>query len=367
MGMRKCRGCGFPYWLSRLISWNESGTITMKANPNYRAVIIEADFLTDLFSRIEESMGLSISHLVFEAQRNAAVETIGSQLARFPYALGRWGPNRRLVVQAFCRLSSWLGQAYARPLRYRPGRGGEAVIRNPYNRELMAAIVVGAFESLERRPFEYHWKEQGEDEVIVVRAAESRPEISQRMALEYPAILPGHFYMPRCPSCGVPRELAHLRWDEREGTITDTRRDVRVVFLDGFVPGVVFRELERELGSDIYPLIIQAEKDYTHRRMKDLGISGRLEGVLPKRERESIYENVLATLPPRGQGNPVEYEYGFEGLTVTVENPYNEHLLAGQMAALFEAAEGREAEISWCSPQPSSVVFTARARQRQEA
>jgi hypothetical protein len=58
----------------------------------------------------------------------------------------------------------------------------------------------------------------------------------------------------------------------------------------------------------------------------------------------------------------VQYDYGLEGLTVTVENPYNEHLLAGQMAALFEAAEGREAEIEWHSPEPSSVVFTARAR-----
>ncbi len=367
MAIRLCRECGFPYWLSKLICWNQNGTITMKANPRYRVVIIEADFLTDLFARIEKSMGISISHLVFEAQRNASIDTIGSQLARFPYSLGRLGPNRRLVVRAFCRLSAWLGQAYARPLEYRPGRGGEALIRNPYNRELMAAIIVGAFESLERRPFEHHWKESENGEIIAVRPAQSRPEVAERMALEYPPILPGHFFMPRCPSCGVPHELSHLRWNDEEGTIIDTRRDVRVVLLDGFVPNVVFRELERELGSDIYPLIIEAEKEYTHRRMRALGVVGDPDGVLPRRERESIYENTLSTLPTRGQGNPVQYEYGYEGLTVTVENPYNEHLLAGQMAALFEAAEGREALIKWHSPQPSSVVFTARAREYQKS
>ena len=75
-------------------------------------------------------------------------------------------------------------------------------------------------------------------------------------------------------------------------------------------------------------------------------------------ERESIYENALATLPLRGQGNPVDYKYGYEGLTVTVENPYNEHLLAGQMAALFEIAEGKAAVVEWYSPEPASIIFS---------
>jgi len=365
--MKGCRECGFPYWLSKLIRWNENGTITMAVNPDYRVVIIESDFLTHLFSRIEESLGLPISHLVFEAQRNASVHTIDSQLNKFPYLAGRWGPNKRAVVYAFCRLSIWLGQAYAKAISYKPGKGGEALVRNPYNRELMAAIILGAFESLERKPFEHTWIESEEGDVISIKPAGQRPEISGRLELEYPEQKPGHFYMPRCRSCGTPRELAYLRWNEEEGTIIDNRRNTRLTFLDGYVPTSVFRELERELGDDIYPLIIQAEKDYTHRRIRELGIAGDESSVLPRRERESIYENAMATLPLRGQGNPVDYEYGFEGLTVTVENPYNEHLLAGQMAALFEIAEGKEAEVEWYSPEPSSIVFTARAREHQQA
>jgi hypothetical protein len=70
MTMKRCRECGFPYWLSKLIHWNENGTITMAVNPDYRVVIIESDFLSNLFARIEDSLGLSIAHLVFEAQRN---------------------------------------------------------------------------------------------------------------------------------------------------------------------------------------------------------------------------------------------------------------------------------------------------------
>jgi hypothetical protein len=363
MTMKLCRECGFPYWLSKLIRWNENGTITMVVNPDYRVVVIESDFLTHLFARIEAGLGLPISHLVFEAQRNASVHTISSQLDRFPYLMGRWGPNKHLVVQAFCSLSVWLGQAYAHPLHYKPGKGGEAIVRNPYNRELMAAIVLGAFESLERKPFEHTWTKAEGDDVIRVRPAEKRPEISERLDLVYPTLKPGNFHMPRCRSCGTPRELGYLRWNDEEGTITDNRRNTRLTFLDGYVPTSVFRELERELGDAIYPLIIQAEKDYTHRRMRELGMAGVEGGVLPRRERESIYENALATLPPRGQGNPVEYKYGYEGLTVTVENPYNVHLLAGQMAALFEVAEGKDAEVEWHSPDPSSIVFTVRAEE----
>jgi hypothetical protein len=147
----------------------------------------------------------------------------------------------------------------------------------------------------------------------------------------------------------------------------DNRRNTRLAFLDGYVPTSVFRELEKELGDGIYPHIIQAEKDYTRRRMLELGLAGSSSITLPRRERESIYENALATLPPHGQGNPVDYNYGYDGLTVTVENPYNEHLLAGQMAALFEVAEGKEAEVEWHSPDPSSIVFTVRAQEIMKA
>jgi uncharacterized protein (DUF736 family) len=50
-------------------------------------------------------------------------------------------------------------------------------------------------------------------------------------------------------------------------------------------------------------------------------------------------------------------------LRVTVENPYNEHLLAGHMAAIFEAVEGVESQIDWENPDRFTTVFTVRAKQ----
>ncbi|MDY6796105.1 MAG: hypothetical protein SWK76_12650 [Actinomycetota bacterium] len=364
MKIKRCRRCGFPFWLGRLIRWNENGTITMLSNPDQRVVIIESDFLTNLFTLIQNHLGISIAHLVFEAQRNASVHIIDSQLSKFPYSTGRWGPNKRVVVKAFCHLAVWLGQSYAEAITYHPGRSSEAIVRNPYNRELMAAIILGAFESLERRPFEHTWNMLGDDDLISITPAEKRPEIAERLELEYPPLKDGDFFIPRCPSCGTPSELTYLEWRENEGVIMDTRRNARISFLDGYVPTIVFRELSREQGEEIYPLIIQAEKENTHRRIRELGIAGDKGAVLPRKERENIYESTLATLPIHGQGNPVDYDYSYEGLKVTVENPYDKHLLAGNMAALFEAAEGKEAQVDWDIPDPSSIIFTVRSSEQ---
>jgi len=362
--MKKCKKCGFPFMLSKLIQWNENGTITMLKNPNQRAVIIEADFLTRLFSNIEEHLGISISHLVFEAQRNASVHTIDSQLNKFPYKGARWwSPNKRIAVNLFCRLAVWLGQSYAKATAYNPGKGGEAILRNPYNRELMAAIILGAFESLERKPFQHAWERAGDDDIISITVAEERPDFSSRLDLEYPELRPGDLFIPQCPSCGMPRELAYLDWREDEGIIMDNRRDERVVFLDGYVPTIVFRELEKELGKEIYPIIIQAEKENALRRIEQLRLADERSGVLPRKERDSIYEYALASLPQRGQGNPVRYKYDYLGLEVTIDNPYNEHLLAGSIAALFEAVEGLESEVEWESPETSRIIFNVRAKQ----
>ena len=59
---------------SRIIRWNDNGTICERMMPDLRAVLLEADLFNNLFARIEEKMGISLSHLVFEAQRNAAAQ-----------------------------------------------------------------------------------------------------------------------------------------------------------------------------------------------------------------------------------------------------------------------------------------------------
>jgi hypothetical protein len=352
----KCWRCGFPLWFAMTIRWNENGTISQRMRPGNRAVIVESEIFNEVFSCIEEKIGVSLSHLVFEAQRNASREVIDAMLAKYPFKAGKWGPLKQPAVHFFCRLASVTGQSYARPLYYKPGREGEAVVRNPYNRELMAAVILGAFESLEGKPFRHSWKRIDGDDVIHIEAARAKPEISGRMEVTLLPTREGSLRLDRCPVCKVPRDLWYLQWREEEGEILDKRRGVRLTFLDGYTPNVVFRELERELGEAVPPLIINAQKKAVLRHIEDLGLAER--GRFSSEEgRTEFYREMLDNLPLWGQGYAEEWSHSPGRLEVEVVNPYNDYLLAGQMAGIFEAVEEREARVEWEKPDPASIRF----------
>jgi hypothetical protein len=344
-----------------MISWKSNGTIVYTLAPDFRLVLIESDLLGSIFTHIEDELGIPISHLVFEAQRNAVAEGIDELFSGFPLSLGRIGPNKYIVPRFFCRLSIWMGMAYAEVTRYKPGKLGEAIVRNPYNRELMAALILGAFEGLDHEPYEHTWQKMNGDDVISITPIKDKPEVSQRLTVASPELRPGSRDLLRCPSCSAPRDLSYLEWREEEGIAVDRRRDTRMNFIDGYTPGVVFRELEEELGESVIPLIIKVGKEMSHRRLQDLGLPENDKEKLAGAERESFYEMALASLPLWGQGNPVSLKQEAGSLKVRVDNPYHQYLLAGQMTALFEAAEGVESEVTWEIPEPSSITFTVQA------
>ncbi len=352
--MKTCKDCGFSYGLAKTAMWNSSGTITERTDANFRLMLIEADTFNGLFRRLEDTLSVPIEHIIFEAQRIATVGSINSVL-RGPLRALRWLPGgKRLMVNVFCRLSCWLGESYSKAVVYKPGKLGQAIVRNPFHRELMAAIIVGAFEALERSPFSHTWEMLDDDEVVTVRPMQERPELAERMAFTLPRPKPGKRIWERCPRCGAPSALADLEWRQERGEIVDTRTGFRMVFLPLYVPHVVFRELEAELGEDIYPVILDAQRELSLRNIHEEFIaSGRAGKVVT---RDKLYQEVLDSLPLRGLGNPVGCETRNGKLTVSVENPFNQHLLAGHLCALYELGEGREATVSWQYADPSTLV-----------
>ncbi len=261
MKIKRCKKCGFSWVLAKMVRFRGNGTIIQLFTSGFRLVLIEANFLTEIFQRIEEELGLPIMHIVFEAQRNASIDTINNGL-RGPLNAVRWtSPAKKFTVGIFCRLAVWSGQSYAKTIIYKPGKLGEAVVRNPFNRELMAAIIVGAFESLERKPFGYTWRTVNGTDIICIKPEPSRSDISDRMTLAPRPLKKGNRSYPRCSRCGAP-QLLNLEWFPDEGRIMDTRRYVRMAFLDAYTAGVVFRELAKELGDDVYPIIIDAQRAF---------------------------------------------------------------------------------------------------------
>jgi hypothetical protein len=359
MEFRKCKECGFPRLLGKWLKWDDNGTIRQRTSPDFRVVIMEANFLDDLFGRIERSLGISVHHIVFEAQRSAAKGYIGNWLGGMRGKLLLLPGAKRLAVQAFNKLAILGGSVYSETKDYQPGQYGIARMRNPYSRDLMAAMVVGAFEALEGKPYRHAWKDEGEDLLLSVEAAAQPPDIAERMYLVFPPTHPGNVKFERCGRCKVPRDIRYLEWHEDEGKIVDTRRNTRVNFIDGYVPGTVFREFRKELGEAVVPIIIDAQKEYFLEYIRELGLLDEA-GKRP----EYGYHLLLDTLPLYGQGNPVSIIREQNRLEVIVENPYEELLLAGTVAACYQAIESEEPEVSFKTPEEGILQIVVRPAKR---
>ncbi|MBC7253603.1 MAG: hypothetical protein H5T72_06525 [Actinobacteria bacterium] len=354
MRFRRCSICGVPRIIGRLNAWMPNGTVVNLSNRRYRQIFYEADLLPEIRRRISEGLGFPVNRIFYEAERNSVREVVEGLLnnpARMVFL--RVLPLKRGAVHFFHQLAALTGTAHSRTLRYRPGRFGEAYIRNPWDLDLMAAVVVGAFEALEKKPYRAFWKKEGEGYILRVEATESKPEIADRLQVDYPPLKDGHFRHHLCPRCGVPLQLRHLEWREGEGVIVDRRRNTRMINWEAHSVRMVIRELVRELGEEVVPIIVDAERDRTLRMLRDLGLLG-----LPDEERGRLLQEMLSQLPVYGYGLASEVEYTSGGiLRVWVDNPYEELLMAGRLGAFYEAVEGRRARIDWSQAGPSTVSY----------
>ncbi len=357
MEYKRCKDCGFPVRFARWLRWDNNGTIVQRVNPAFRVVIMETNFLEDLFGRIEKNLGISVRHIVFESQKSSAKGYIGNWLKGPLGKLLLIPKTKGLVINQFHALGILGGSAYSETVEYKPGEYGVALIRNPYSKELMAAMVEGAFEALERKPYRHSWSSRGDDLLLRVEATNQPEEISERMYLLFPPAHPGNIQFARCRHCGVPLDLRYLKWYEDEGIILDTRRDKRVNFLDGYVPSTVFREFQKELGEAVVPIIIEAQREYFLDYIRELELL-----KLARGDRKNMYHILLDTLPVYGQGNPASIVRTDAQLEVTVENPYDELLLAGTLAACYEAVEEAEPEVTFRHLEEGIINFTVRTK-----
>lgn len=359
--LKRCRECGFPRKVSQLFRWNDNGTITQSLNQNFRAVILHFDFLDALFKSVEERLGAPIGHIAFEAQRNASkavFDTVKQKLGPLAGILTRSARFKRAAVEQFNEVARITGQCLSETIEYLPGEGGMARIRNPFNLNLMAANVVGAFELLESKPFGHEIEEVGDDTYILrVKRIPEKSEISGRMELHSPRLLRGGKPQERCPRCHVPTGLSCLDWFEDQGIIVDEQREVRVVILDGYVPSAVFREIAVELGDNFYELVVEAEREWTFSN------TGKILGggnELSRGEVKRAFERYLEMLRLYGQGNPVFLDVDSEALSIVIENPYEVHLLSGMFSGLYEAIVGKRARVTWDLPRDQVARYSVK-------
>jgi len=331
-----------------------NGTISGLVDPRIRQVFFDAELLPEIRRRITEGLGFPVNRIFYEAERNAIQAVIESFL-NLPAR--RWAlrvlPLKRGAVRFLVRMASLTGIARARGVKYRPGRYGLARIYNPWDLDLTAAVVVGAFEVLEGKPLRAFWKKDEDGYILRVEVTETKPEISERLKLEFPPLKEGDFRHHRCPRCGVPLQMKNLEWREEEGIIIDRRRGIRMINWEGHSVSRVIGELVEELGEEVIPIIVDAERERALRMLQDLGFRERSE-----EQRGELLQEMLAMLPLYGYGLATEVEFTPGGvLRVWIDNPYDEYLLAGRLGAFYQAMEGRKARIEWSRVGPSTTSY----------
>jgi len=357
MWLGNCRQCGFPRLVGHLLRWNSDGTMNAVFRKGFRVVIFPTEFLDGLFANVEKRLGIPIRHIVFEAQSNATkVLFEGTPGARL---ISRSNLGKRLTVGfGFNQLAMLTGMARSDTLEYVPGKIGVARITNPFQLDLMAAMIVGAFEFLEECPFEYSWEEDSpKSQVITVRHAPEESDVAQRLKMELAPVMPGDLRYDRCPRCGVPRALTHLQWLGEEGIILDRRTGTRVMLSDGYMVTAVFREMAKELGEDVNLLLVDAQREWTVRHVELLGLTAG-DRPLDGEELERAYRTYLEGLPAYGQGNPVTLELLDPGVRIEVLNPYQKYIMAGTLQGLFEALEKTGSAVEWEEAMPGKVLYT---------
>jgi hypothetical protein len=353
---RRCRECGIPRRIGRVHHWQTNGTIVNAQNPTLRHVFMEADFLPELRRRISEGLGYPVNGLFYDAERIAIRGTVEAFLGSLTYRVPSRVPfMRSLVVRYFNNLAWQTGTASSCTVKYKPGKYGVARMRNPFDLDLMAAVVAGAFEALDKKPFSSSWSKQDADYLIRVEAMHGNPDRSERFEIQSLPAKPGENQLPLCPSCGLPAGLGHLEWRDAEGIIIDRRSGTRMINLDGYTSILVNRELLRELGEEALPIIIGAERDATIKMLMQEGV----RNDAPGENGENRLREMLDILPLYGWGLASSIEYSPGNLMhIWVDNPYDEYLLAGRISGFYQVIEGREAQVNWSLPEPSTICYT---------
>jgi hypothetical protein len=142
-----------------------------------------------------------------------------------------------------------------------------------------------------------------------------------------------------------------LEWREEEGTIRRRDSDRRFIFTSGHIFLGIVKDLEKQAGRELAPLILQITKEY-HLRM--------LQGI-PIRSRNGVYRAAARYLLAGGFGEVKSFNCGEGYLEMIIANPFNIPRLVGRIAGLFEYVEGQEADLSFRSPEPQILELEIKA------
>lgn len=339
--MRYCPRCGVPRMLINEHNWDPSGTISLARDATHGMVILDNDALDHILDSISERIGLPLDPIIVEAKRKSARHFMDALLSGLKGVVVRNFAGRK-VYEQLAKQVNMLGSGNATMADYRRRRYLEGVVSDPFNGPCIAGDICGAFESVEgcTAEAEFHYDPDGLLHIRISRGEGHRPEYTDRFSFTPAPPVSGRNIYELCPVCKAPLALgAQYSFDMDRGIIRENKTGHRVILIGVMTLNNLFGELESELGWEIPRMIMEIEKDRVaemiRRKGKDLDSS------------EQGYLRYAKTLQLRGMGNGSTVKTSGAAVTVRIDNPYFEPLIAGFIAGFYEATAGKTAAASW--------------------
>jgi hypothetical protein len=362
--VRKCGKCGFPRRFARYFDWRSDGTIigTDRVKMQSRITFIERGELEGLFDDLSMMLGVTIDHILIEAEKNIGKAFYAStplRFLRFAPLDQRFRPAwvARGAVRAVRADVAGLGSGVIRAESY--DRDGAMLLRmkNPVFTARTVGNSVGIYESIERiRGVDYEYSIEGGDLLLMMRhpAHDSRPDdlAGTRLIFDEVVCGDGPVVFERCGQCGTPlMASAALEWDLPGGKIMNRLTGKRE--LVGAVQSVnaMLRELEAELGEDVLKPVYSCQKEITRAQL-DRDAMGR---------GDDFWDRFLLGCAVRGLGFPSSIETAAQNVSVEISNPDNPVLYAARIAAALEYLTGLPSQIEWKTRLKEKNAFTLTA------
>jgi hypothetical protein len=255
-------------------------------------------------------------------------------------------------MKAMVEVGVGLGQGFTEILERRKGEQVRFRVRHPYCVPLLVGDLWGMFEALNNVTAEATWVEEGDSVTVTLEKVRDGIvwEEPHKLALKKMPTLPGEVNYDCCPLCDIPREFTRaIEWDLERGIVTNRATGRREVTIIVEAINAIIRELTVEAGEAVPQMLCEIEQDYVVGVLGDVTVPGTI----------SDYRMLLGEMRALGMGNPVEVLKEADLLTVRIETPFCEPLLAGKVAGYYQVLEGALPQVSWTPGEAGYTVIQA--------
>ncbi len=338
-GMDVCAECGVPTAIAEEQVWLNSGVIVQGTNLSWRIIFTESTGLDSLFSTLEETVGEPIDARVVEASGRSTIFYF-ENLIRPEIRAMMQGKliGMDVITEAMMAAAqrNGFGKYELVDLRYEGNEDDYIVIRvtEPFSVPLTVGTLAGSVQIVTGDPQTASLRELPGGVYEITTRVSGGPYISGELETRPYYHRDGDIYLERCPTCGVPKGLANLRWDLGRGVILDHRTGTRMISIGSDTWDPLFRELEKEFGPRIPAAIVEAQRLLIKKNPSSL--------------KEAAGEEQLRTeLALRGMGNLREMKMSSRGAHLRIDNAAHHLFLIAFGQAYFERSYAAETSVEW--------------------